>query len=161
MTLLRETLTVEEALDRVLAALTMKTATEVTGRKEHYLRALSHPRKRAKLTVIDLMKLDTAHLQIDGTTPIFETVGTILKAAQAEMFADEAHLSELSMTMLRENSDAEIAVIEATRPNADRATWDNAEKQLAEAIPIMTRILAFVRKKGASRATGPPPPPDA
>lgn len=161
MTLRRETLTVEEALDRVLAALTMKTATEATGRKEHYLRALSHPRKREKLTVIDLIRLDTAHLLVDGTTPIFETVGTILKAAQAGMFADEAHLSAMSMTMLRENSEAEIAVFGCTQPNADPDSWRNAKKQLADAIPIMTRILAFVRKKGASRATGPPPPPDA
>lgn len=159
MTLPREILTVEEALDRVLAALKMKTATEVTGRKEHYLRALSHPGKREKLTVIDLIKLDTAHLKIDGTTPIFETVGTILKAIQADMFADEAHLATMSLTMLRENSEAEIAVLEATRPDADRAAWANAEQQLAEALPVMTRILAFVRKK--SRSRGPPGPTDA
>ncbi len=156
MTVTRDPMTVEEALDRVIGSLTMRGAVEATGRQEHYLRALSHPRKREKLTVIDLLKLDIAHLHKDGTTPIFDTVATILRSTQAEMFADEAQLAALSITMLRENSEAEIAVIEATRPDASPGAWDRAEKELSEALPMMTRVLAFVRRKRESRATGPP-----
>ena len=58
MTKQREAVTVENTLYRVLGTLTIERAAEVTGRAESYLRALSDPDKRDRLTIEDAIKLD-------------------------------------------------------------------------------------------------------
>jgi hypothetical protein len=159
VTKLRAPMSVEEALDRVLGKLTFSRAAEVTSRQASYLRKLSDPDCREQLTVKDLILLDVEHIAIDGTAPIFETVGQILKSVHGYVFSDEAELRLLAVGLMRENTQAEVALIEATAPGAPAAAWDRAEREVADVQPFIARILAFVRQRrerGQPAAERPP-----
>lgn len=156
MTKRRAPLTVEEALDRAIGNLTMSGAVEATGRKAGYLRVLTDPDRREALTVIDMIKLDTAHLEHDGTTPLLDTVTTILNTVRTSVFADAAEVHRRLQKLMRENAEAELAMAEISQPDADDDAWARAEKELSESVPEATAALAFVRHVRAARAVKPP-----
>ena len=111
MTKLRQPLTVEDALYKVLGALTMSGAVEATGRTAGYLRMLSDPDQRAQLTVIDMIKLDVAHMRAGFPgMPIFEAVATILHAAQPELFSNAYAISRVTCDVVKEGGDAHVAL---------------------------------------------------
>lgn len=146
MTKLRQPLTVEDALDKVIGALTMAGAVEATGRTAGYLRMLSDPDQRAQLTVIDMIKLDTAHMRagLPGM-PIFETVATILHAAQPELFSNAYAISRVTVDVVKEGSDAHVALIEASLPGADSRTLKKALKETVESIEANNRAVAVIQ----------------
>lgn len=155
MTKRRPPLTIEQALDLAIGQLTMDGAVEATGRKAGYLRALTDPGKRETLTVSDMIKLDTAHLELDGTTPLLDAVITILKTLRATVFPDAAEIHRKVIRLMKENAEAECALVEISHPDADDAAWARAERELAEALPEATAVLAFVRQVRVARAQPP------
>lgn len=146
MTVPKPPLTVEEALDRVIGLLTMPAAVEATGRKASYLRALSHPRKREKLTVIDMIKLDVAHMKagLPGA-PIFETVATILQAAQPALFSSAYEISRMTIDVVKEDAESQVALIEASLPGADRKTMLRALKEAVDSLSARHRAVAVIK----------------
>lgn len=158
MTKLRKPLTIEQALDKAIGDLTMDGAVEATGRKASYLRALTDPEKRETLTVVDLVKLDTAHIAQDGTAPLLDAVTTIIKSVRASVFTDAAMLGDHVVAVMKENAEAECALFEASRPGADDAAWAKAERELAEALPKGNAVLAFIRQVREAREAARAPP---
>lgn len=149
MTLPRETLSIENALMRVLGALQIEHAAEVTGRKIHYLYAIVNPNKREQLTVLDMIKLDIAHMRTPtGGAPLFDTVSTIIHAVRAEIYADAVALGAAAVDVIREGGQAHAALCKVSQPNAtDRerraALRELEESQLetAKAIALLTAMI--------------------
>lgn len=148
--------TVEDALDKVIGVLSIASCAAATGRSTGYLRALSDPDKREQLTVIDMIKLDLAHMDagLPGT-PIFEAVGHMLKAAQPEFFSNAYELGRVTVDVVREDSEAHVALIEASLPGADRRALQHALRQEMDSIEAGTR--AVVALKASIARTDPPP----
>lgn len=157
MTKLRPPLTVEDAINRVIGDMTIDAAAAATGRSPHYLRALSDPDKREQLTVVDLIKLDTAHSEAGGAgAPLYETVGRILKATTATYFSDASAIAAILPEVLREDADAHIALAAAMLPGAsDRQLLDTL-RELEESHIKTGEALVIVRGAIANRATKPP-----
>lgn len=146
MTKLRQPLTVEDALYKVLGALTMSGAVEATGRTAGYLRMLSDPDQRAQLTVIDMIKLDVSHMRAGFPgMPIFEAVATILHAAQPELFSNAYAISRVTCDVVKEGGDAHVALIEASLPGADSRTLKKALKETVESIEANHRAVAVIQ----------------
>lgn len=157
MTKLRDPLTIEDALDRAIGDMTIAVASDATGRKPAYLRALSDPDKREQLTVIDAIKLDVAHHEAGGAgAPIYETIGRILKATCATYFSDAAAIGRILPDVIREGAEANIALFAATAPSASDRQLRETLRELQESHSKTGEAIALVLGVIANREAVPP-----
>lgn len=133
MTKVRAPLSIENTLYEVLGRVGIERAGEITGRTAGYLRALSDPDKREKLTVEDAIKLDLEHHAAGGDGhPFFETIGLLLEAARAERFADAATLGRHAISVAKESGEATAALIAAALSNGSPAALETALRELEQ-----------------------------
>lgn len=156
MTLLREPLSIENALFKTFGELTLERCAELTGRKPHYLRAIADPAKRERLTVIDLIKLDSATIRAGRGAPLFETAGLILKAVQAEIFSDELAIGDVAAEVLKEHADVHLAFFRAVRPGSTTRDLQELLRQAEEANRADQLAITTVRNILERRAQAPP-----
>lgn len=145
MTKLRPPLSIEAALSDVIDAIGMDAAIAATGRTKHYLRGLSDPDKRERLTCADAIALDAAHHTALGTRPIHDMMGLKLdaRAADAESCVDRLFASTIEA--MKESSEADVALFEATRPGASRATRQTAMRELVQSLNARRRQIPILR----------------
>lgn len=160
MTKVRPPVTIENTLYRVLGELGIENAAAATGRKDHYLRAVSDPDKVDQLTVVDLIKLDVAY-RASGqpSLPLFETVGRILEAELAGRFADEAATGKLTADFAKEAGDATAAMILASQPGATCRELEAALREAEEADHAADAAVAHLRDRLRRARDGPPAAP--
>ena len=156
MTKVRPPVSIENALYRVLGDVTIERAAEVTGRAEHYLRALSDPDKREQLTVRDLELLDLEHnaRRAEGF-PLFEALGRRLQTARAERFADAAANGRNAIALARESGEATAALMEAAIDGGDPKLLERALRELEDAHVVSSSAIACVRDQLARARDGP------
>lgn len=156
MTKLRAPLTIEDAANRVIGAIGMDQAVKATGRNPDYLRSLTDPDKRYKLTVEDAIKLDIAH-QADGHegAPIYETYGTLFDIAHAERFSDNHRFAQLVADFIKEVGDAGRALVVASLPGAGASEDRDATRETAEAVEAANVLLSHLTRRSA-QAQAPP-----
>lgn len=146
MTKQRAPLTVENALFRVLGAIGVDRAAEITNREASYLRSLSDPDSRYRLTVDDAITLDLEHQAVTGEgTPIYETYGLLLGSAYAQRFADQAALARHAAAAIKECGEANAAIVTASLPGATARDRLNAIRETEEAIGHMTHALPLLQ----------------
>jgi len=102
----RAPLTIENVLLKVLGDLTPERCARTTEREASYLRDASDPDKAQQLTVRDMIKLDIEHLGYNGRAPF------------AEIYTDAVAIGDVLAEVLREDSDAHLALLRASRPDA-------------------------------------------
>ncbi len=159
MTKVRPPLSIENALYKVLGALGIEAACEATERKAAYLRNLSDPDKREQLTVADAIKLDLAHRQKGyGDAPIYETIGLIMKAADAELFSDSAAIGRVALDVIREGGQAHAALVQASFPGATPRDYDETLRELEESAAVIAKAITLVACI-RSNQTAPSQPP--
>ena len=157
MTKLRPPLSIENALMKVLGSITIEVAANVTGRKEHYLRDLTDPDKRAQLTVIDAIKLDLAHrLAGQPGAPLYETIGLILRSTDAEIFSDAVQLGNVAVRVIREGGEAHAALCAASRPGASLAQLQDTLREIEESIGEHAKAVAHLQAMIQHRTQQPP-----
>lgn len=149
MTKLRPPLTIENALFRVLGTIGLERAAEVTGRGADYLRSVSDPDNRYRLTIADALTLDLEHVATGGAGfPIYETYGLLLEAARAERFSDAAAIARRAIRVIKEGGEAHAALVAASQPGATDADRAAALRELEEAACELTAAMALLRPTG-------------
>lgn len=73
-----------------------------------------------------------------------------MKVAAAEAFADKQQLLRKTMDFMAENGEAELALLEASRPDAGEAEYANARKQLLDVREDVDEILAGISARQRS-----------
>lgn len=156
MTKERAPCSIENALYRVLGALGIERAAEVTERTEGYLRALSDPERREQLTVRDLELLDLAHDGAHGTGfPLFEALGRRLGTARGERFSDAAAIGRHAVDVARENGEACAALLAAAlAAGSDPKALERALRETEDVHRVATEALATIRAAIARSAAG-------
>jgi hypothetical protein len=146
MTMVRNPLTVEDGLGKMIVALGMPGAIKATGRKASYLRALSNPNRREQLTVVDMVKLERAHARAGRPgAPIFEIVASILHLAKPERLSEAYAISRCAIEIAREDCESQVALMEAGLPGADDRALKKALKETVESIQAKNRAVAVIQ----------------
>lgn len=157
MTKTRSPLSIENALMKALGTLEIEHAAEVTGRKPHYLRALTDPDKREQLTVLDMIKLDVAHMRTPtGGAPLFDTVSIIMRAVRAEIYADAIALGVAAVDVIREGGQAHAALCKVSQPNATDRELRGALRELEESQLETAKAIALLAGMIGEREHPPP-----
>jgi hypothetical protein len=160
MTKLRPPVSIENTLYFVLGELTIERAAAVTTRSIGYLRALSDPDKRERLTVEDAIKLDLAYIAAGGSgRPFHETMGLLVEAASATRFSDAAAIGRHEVEVARENGEACAALFEASVDPTDIGTLERALRESEDSHRAAGAAIATIRDQLARARDGPPPAP--
>lgn len=167
MTKHRPPLSVHAALDRIAGTFPGGYAdlANLLGRKEHTCRAWADPARREKVSVEDAIRADLEFQAAGGIgAPIFETYSLQLEQAGGDRFALQHSIGRLLPDLLRENSEAEVALVLAAQPGATDADRRFAKRETGEAIARMQQArlqLATATSDGQpadQHQTGPPAP---
>ncbi|RSV15174.1 hypothetical protein CA235_09565 [Sphingomonas sp. ABOLF] len=148
MTKPQEPVSIENALMAVIGRMTIERASEVTGRKVHYLRALTDRDKPTVLNVADLETLDLeAHALWGEGFPLYEALGRRLDSSKAERFPDQIAIARAAAKHAKEAGEASAAMIQAslsTDPRVLRDALREAEESDAaadEAVAVLREAL--------------------
>jgi hypothetical protein len=156
MTKVRQPATIEDALFRVLGLVGLEQCAALLNREPGYLRSLSDPTTRYRVTVEDALKLDVAYEAAGGQgAPIRDTYNLLYDAARAETFADKAALGRVAIDALKEGSEAQLALVVAAQPGATQADRDHAAREVQQALSAFSGALPLLIDAPAT----PEPPP--
>ena len=159
MTKLREAVTIENTLYRVIGTLTIERAAEVTGRAVSYLRALSDPDKRERLTIEDAIALDLEY-RAGGREgyPLLDTYARIVEAAAEAKFAEEHATGRLTFDFVKEAGEASCALIAAQLPGATIQDLQTALHEVEQADNASATVIAHLQARIRRARDGPNPP---
>jgi len=159
MTKVREAVTIENTLYRVLGTLTIERAAAVTGRAESYLRALSDPDKRERLTIEDAIALDLEY-RAGGREgyPLLDTYARIVEAAAEVKFAEEHATGRLTLDFVKEAGEASCALITAQLPGASLHDLQTALREVEQADNASATVIAHLQARIRRARDGPTPP---
>ncbi|MGR6329238.1 hypothetical protein ACU5AX_09240 [Sphingomonas sp. XXL09] len=146
MTKVRDALSIENTLFRVLGDLTIERAAEVTNKGKDYLRACTDPDKREVLSMRDAELLDLAyHEKNGGGFPLLEAYSRRLETKHAERFVDAAALGNLGAALAKEGGEAIAALVAIGLSNADPDKLRAALPELEQCDEIVDRAIAVCR----------------
>jgi len=134
----------EDVLLKVLGELTPAVCQEITGRTASYLRDASDPDKGQLLSVQDMIRLDTAHIGIDGNAPLTAAVCAILEQARADIYTDAVSIGRATVDVLKEDGEAHVALFLASQPNATDAQLLEARREIEQSSAAQANALAVV-----------------
>lgn len=153
MTKRRAPLSIDTALARIAGQLAGGWAemAEVADYAERTVRAWGDVDREEQINLPSAIKLDIAFQAAGGVgAPIYEAYGDLVQVAAAEAFGDKQQLLRATMDFMQENSEAELALLEATRPDAGPAELANATKQLIDVREDVDQLIAGI--SGRQRA---------
>lgn len=146
----------ENALLKVLGDLTPERCSAVTNREASYLREASDPDRPQLLTVRDMIALDVEHIARDGKAPLFAAVGAMLAQARAAIYQDAVAISDATRDVLKEDSDAHLALFAACQPGASDQVLIAALRETKEAVAAQTQAIEVVQVALQHRGKLPP-----
>lgn len=79
--------------------------------------------------------------------PLYEAHGDMVAEAQALAFGDKLELQRETMAFMRENSDAEVALLELSQPDAGPAEEAKAQREVLHVRQFADRILTRLGRK--------------
>lgn len=99
-------------------------------------------------------KLDIAYQAAGGIgAPILEAYADQVKVAASEQFGDKHDLQTVAIELIRENSEAETAALEAAAPGAGPLEAEHAQRELLQSrrkidnlLPLLARLASLGRK---------------
>ncbi|MFA7604506.1 MAG: hypothetical protein WCY29_16020 [Novosphingobium sp.] len=171
MTKPRPPLSAGDALSRVIAQLPcgIEDAARIARRSKSTVYAWGNPDTDDDIPLRCAIALDHAFQEAGGAGAPFHELYTLrLELAGATRFADHIELGRLAAEIIRENSEAEEAIVLALLPDAStahhRATLEEIEQAMAKLQRARLLIGARLGKTDAAvpderRQTGPPPEP--
>lgn len=131
MTKRRAPLSIDTALARIAGAVpggwaAMATA---TGYHERTVRGWGDPDRDEKAPLPACVTLGILFRQSGGVgDPLLEAHGDLVGAADAAAFGDKQELARKTIEFMHENSEAEIALLEAAQPDAGSAEEARAQR---------------------------------
>lgn len=147
MTKLRDPVTIENTLNLLLGTVSIERAVEVTGRAPGYIRNLSNPDTRERLSLEDAISLDLEwRAQGNEGYPLLETYDRILNSKIIDRFADSTALGRLACLVAKEAGEATAALIAASLPGAGPKNWKDALRELEQADQANGPAMAVLRE---------------
>lgn len=141
-------LTIEAALRAVLSTLGPKQAAALLDRDVHYVRSLSNPASRYRLTVADQLQLDLAYDARFGGFPIHDMAAAILATRRAEV-PPMLDLTAPTASAALETGEAVAAMIVAATAGSTlhqrrvaAQEWQEAQAALARCGPALHALLS-------------------
>jgi hypothetical protein len=141
--------TVEAALGRIMGQIHGGAAkmAEITSRKEHMIYAWGNPTRREKVPVEDAILLDLAFQAAGGIgAPLHEFYSLQLELETATRFAEQQALNNSLPIIIKEVSEAEIAIHHASRPDASARDMSEGMREVEEAIAALRAPLAVLKR---------------
>ena len=157
MTKLRPPLSIGAALARIAGQIEgdYSEMVRLTERSASLVRAWGDPERRERMPIDDAITLDLAYRRAGGQgAPIFEAYGTMLDAEGLHWFADQVALSRQAATIIRECSEAEVAVIVAAQPGATLRDRAQAAREIEEAMAVLARARTMLNGTAPFGAVG-------
>ncbi|KUR80780.1 hypothetical protein AQZ49_01765 [Novosphingobium sp. FSW06-99] len=112
----------------------------IVDRNERLVRKWGDPECRERMPIEDAIALDLAYRAAGGDgAPIFEAYAAKLNHAGTDFFADQIALSRYAVTLIKECSEAEAAVVLAAQPGATARDRAEATREIEEAIAVLNR----------------------
>ena len=151
MTKPRDAITIENTLYRVLGEITIERAAEVTGKSLSYLRSLTDPDKRERLTIEDSRTLDLEYrAQGNIGYPLLDTQIRMIEAAENDKFAEEHAFGQLACDYVKESGEASAALVAAMLPGATIQCLEAALRELEHAdiaaAPTIANLQARIQR---------------
>ena len=149
MTKRRDPISVDTALARIAgqAGGWPAIATHL-GYHERTVRAWGDPDREEQISLPAAIALDILFQAHGGVgAPLYEAHGDMVSAAQAEQFADKLDLQRHTIEFMKENSDAEIALLKAAQPDAGPAEQAEAQRELLDVRVKADELLAKMGRK--------------
>ncbi len=148
MTKVRDAITIENTLYRVLGEITIERAAEVTRHSTSHLRALTDPAKRERLTIDDAIALDLEYrAQGNVGFPLLDTYMRMVEAAACDRFAEEHCLGRLTFDYVREAGEASAALVAAMLPGATVQVLEAALRELEHADSVAAPTIANLQNR--------------
>jgi hypothetical protein len=162
MTKIRDAVTIENTLYRVLGEIFIERAAEVTGRSTSYLRSLTDPDKRERLTIEDAIALDLEYRETGREGyPLLDTYTRIVEAAAEAKFAESHATGRLTYDFVKEAGEASCALIAAQLPGATLKTLETALHEVEQADNASAVVIAHLQNRIRRARDGPDlQPPD-
>lgn len=157
MTKHRPPLSVGDALGRIQGKLPGGIAemTTIVSRSKSQVYAWANPDTEDDIPMGCAIALDIAYQAAGGLgAPIHEAYTAKLEIAGHNRFADQLALSRHVVDVLRECSDAEIALMLAAQPGSNDKDRLKAAREVQEAIGVLSRTLPMLG--GIHHQTDPP-----
>lgn len=163
MTKHRPPLTFDADLARVVGQLpgNWAEAAIICGRATSTVRNWGNPDLADAIPIECARDLDLAFRRAGGIgAPFYEAYTVQLELAAADRFAAPAALMQLLPDVLKENNDAELAILSAARPDADRRELRDTLREIEEALGGYKRVhhllTELINTAVVPQATGPP-----
>ncbi|MAM72584.1 MAG: hypothetical protein CMO29_02075 [Tistrella sp.] len=156
MTLRRAPLSIDAALARIAGQLPGDWArmAELTNYQERTVRkwgafeAASDEGEARDIPMRAAIALDIEYRRLGGTgAPIFEAYGLLVEAADADAFACQQELHRETIAFMRENSEAETALLELTQPGAGPLEEAKAQAEVLHVVQKGQEILTRLGRK--------------
>lgn len=158
MTKHRPPLSLSEALGRI-AGLVEGGYVEmaaIVGRARSTVYAWGDPDTDDDIPMGCARKLDLAYQMAGGVgAPILETYAAQLELEAGSQFAEQIALGRHLQDVLRETSEAELALLRASQPGAGEAERLEAAREVKDAVAVLGRSLPLLAT-GEQHQTGPP-----
>lgn len=156
MTKLKPPASIEAAIARIAGQLPggHAEAASIVARTPSTVYAWGDTDREESIPLNCAIALDIAFQKAGGVgSPIRDAYEVILEGARAEEFADQVELARATAELIRENGDAESALILAALPGADDAELLKAQHEAEQSLTVATRVVALVKRlRGRGRA---------
>ncbi|HKY80855.1 MAG TPA: hypothetical protein VJM09_05215 [Sphingobium sp.] len=150
MTKRRAPLSIDAALARIAGQLHggWTEMADVAGYVERTVRAWGDVDREEQINLPSAIRLDIAFQAAGGTgAPIFEAYGDMVRAAQADAFGSKQELHREAIALIKENGEAEMALLEAALPGSGPAEEAKAQRELLEVRSFVDRMLLRLGRK--------------
>lgn len=157
MTKLRAPISIDQALDRIAGTLPggRDQMAAICGVESgETVRAWGDPAKPERQLWFDrAILLDIAFQRAGGEgRPLFETYALQCEVAREDAFADEIEILNRACTLIREDAEAQEAMVQASLPTAGPHDRSHAVRQLEDVVREATAAIRLL-------AIRPEPPP--
>jgi hypothetical protein len=150
MTKLRAPLSIDTALARIAGQLPdgWVQMAILTGYAQRTVRAWGDDDREEQIQLRTAIQLDIAFQEHGGVgSPLYEAHGDLVRAAHAERFGDKLELQRETIEFMRENSEAETALLEAAMPDAGAVEEAKAQREVLQVRAWADRILLRLGRK--------------
>lgn len=150
MTKGRDPLSIDAALAKIAGQISgaWKGLAELTGYNVSTVRAWGDEDRKEQINLPTAILLDIAYQEAGGIgCPLYEAYGDLIRAAQAEKFGDKQQLQIATIEFMKENCEAETALLEASQPEAGRFEEEIAIKELIDVRNKADELLVKMGRK--------------
>lgn len=115
---------------------------DAVGKAERTVRKWGDADAEEEITLKAAIALDILYQENGGIgAPLYEAHGDMVRVAQTERFGDKLELQHATIEFMKENGEAEIALLEAAMPDAGWAEEAKAQREVMQVRAWADKIL--------------------